>query len=238
MKICLVILALAFLFPCSPAALAGEEVDRVVVTVNDNPILASDVEDAVGVEALLQGKKLSDIQLSDRRAALERLIDRELLRQQMSNVYIPTEQQVDIRMAQARSLFPGAKSDQGWRDTLAAHGLDEQELKNGVQEQEQLLRFIDARLRPTVGVSRSEIETYYNEKLAPELKRKGEVVEPLSQLQPQIHELLLQQKIDSQLSAWLANLRNQATVRIADAPASAAAGTGSGAALVVGIVSP
>ena len=55
MKIPAVLLAFALLF--APLVSAGEMADRIVATVNDEPVLASDVEDAVRVEALMQGRR-------------------------------------------------------------------------------------------------------------------------------------------------------------------------------------
>ena len=224
MKILGFALALVLLFV--PLASAGESVDRIVATVNDDPVLASDVDDAVRVEALMQGRAAAEIPLADYRAAMDRLVDRTLIRQQMTSGYIPPIQQVNSRMAQVRAAFPAAKSDAAWQDVLAAYGIQEQQLQKSVEEQVQLMQFVDARLRPMVRVSRAEVEGYYKEKLLPELSRKGAAAEPLANVQSEIYELLLQEKIDAQLNAWLASLREQGNVHILHPAAEAATGSG------------
>jgi len=224
MKILALIFALVFLF--SALASASEPVDRIVATVNDDPVLASDVEDAIRVEAFMQGRPVVDIPLADYRAATDRLIDRTLIRQQVTSGYIPPVQQVEWRMAQVRAAFPAAKSDAAWRDLLASYGIQEQQLRKSVEEQVQLMQFVDARLRHMVSVSRAEVEDYYKQKLLPELSRKGAVAEPLANVQSEIHELLLQGKIDAQLNAWLASLREQGNVRILRSAVEAATGSG------------
>jgi hypothetical protein len=224
MKILALIFALVFLF--SALASASEPVDRIVATVNDDPVLASDVEDAIRVEAFMQGRAVAEIPLADYRAATDRLIDRTLIRQQVTSGYIPPVQQVEWRMAQVRAAFPAAKSDAAWRDLLASYGIQEQQLRKSVEEQVQLMQFVDARLRHMVRVSRAEVEDYYKQKLLPELSRKGAVAEPLANVQSEIHELLLQRKIDAQLNAWLASLREQGNVRILRSAAEAANGSG------------
>jgi hypothetical protein len=210
----------------SPLVSASEPVDRIVATVNDDPVLASDVEDAIRVEAFMQGRAVAEIPLADYRAARDRLIDRTLIRQQVTSGYIPPVQQVEWRMAQVRAAFPAAKSDAVWRDLLASYGIQEQQLRKSVEEQVQLMQFVDARLRHMVSVSRAEVEDYYKQKLLPELSRKGAVAEPLANVQSEIHELLLQGKIDAQLNAWLASLREQGNVRVLHSAVEAATGSG------------
>ncbi|MGA2962967.1 MAG: SurA N-terminal domain-containing protein [Candidatus Korobacteraceae bacterium] len=224
MKILVLVLALVLLVV--PLASAREPVDRIVATVNDVPVLASDVEDAVRVEALMQGRAVAQVPLADYRAAMARLIDRTLIRQQMTSGYVAPVQQVELRLAQVRAAFPEAKSDAAWRDVLAVYGVGEQQLRKSVEEQVQLMQFVDARLRHMVRVSRDEVESYYKEKLLPELSRKGAAAEPLANVQSGIHELLLQEKIDAQLNAWLASLREQGDVRILRPAVEAATGSG------------
>jgi hypothetical protein len=233
MKTLAVVLTLVFL--CTALLSAGEQVDRIVATVNDEPVLASDVEDAVRVEALMQGKAVGEIPLADYQAAMERLIDRTLIRQQMTSGYTPPAEQVEWRMLQVRAAFPQAKSDAAWQGILAAYGVQERQLRKAVEEQVQLMQFVDARLRPMVHVSREEVEGYYKEKLLPELSRKGAAAEPLANVRSEIYELLLQEKIDAQLNGWLASLREQANVRITH-PASDAgdASKGTSFSAVVG----
>jgi hypothetical protein len=226
MKILALILALVLWF--GPLAAAREPFDRIVVTVNDEPVLASDVEDAVRVEAFIEGRAVAEIPLADYQAAMDRLVERTLIRQQMSGGYTPPAQQVDSRMGQLRAAFPAAKSDAAWQDMLAAYGIQEPQLHKSIEEQLQLMQFVDARLRHMVRVSRGEVENYYQQKLLPELSRKGAAAEPLANVQSGIYELLLQEKIDAQLNAWLASLREQGKVRILHPPVEDATGSGGG----------
>src|ERR1700730_19102905 len=76
----LLIAALSF-----PAATAGEVIDRIVATVNGRIILQSDLDEALGYEALLNNRNLSQFTDDDRRSVLDRLIDQELLRGQLKS---------------------------------------------------------------------------------------------------------------------------------------------------------
>src|ERR1700746_3562198 len=67
-----------------PAA-AGEVIDRIVATVNGHIILQSDWDEGLRYESFLSGRPLSLFTDEDRRAVLDRLIDQELLAEQMKS---------------------------------------------------------------------------------------------------------------------------------------------------------
>ncbi len=198
------------------SANAGVVIDRIVATVNRHPILQSDWDDAVRFEAMLQGRAPTLATEGERRATLDRLIDQEILRQQMQADFSPTPEQIAHRVAEVRSQIPGAGSEQGWHTALAEYGMDEALLKEKLLMQLQVMSFVDLRLRPEARIDREAVESYYNEKLLPELKNKGAAGTPLAKVAPQIRELLTQQRIDELLTAWLANLRNQSAIHVAE----------------------
>ncbi len=194
---------------------SGEVVDRIVVTVNGVPVMQSDVETAVLYEAMMEGRPAGAITSTSEKAVLERLIDQELLRQQMSARYPgPTPEEVATRIRQVRAQLPGAESEQGWRDLLAKYGLSEDEVIERVTAQMQIGRFIDQRLRATIHVDNASVQAYYNDKLIPDLRKSGIATEPpLRQVRPQIEEVLVQQRMDQELTNWLRTLRQQSRIR-------------------------
>ena len=201
---------------------AQQVVDRIVATVNRQPVLLSDWEIEVRYEALLNQQPLP---FSDQasRAALDRLIDQELLRQQVRSYRVeePTKEEVDVRVADIRRQLPGVSTDDAFRAALAKYGLTEPEFRERVSTQLLLMHFIDLRLRPSVHIDRRAIDTYYNEKLLPELRKKGETLPALAEVSPQIEELLSQERVDALTSDWLRDLRQQSEVKI-DVPGASA----------------
>ncbi len=196
-------------------ALAGEIVDRIVATVNGHVILQSDWEDALCYEAFVAGRPLDQITAEDRKGALDRLIDQELLREQMqsSDFQHATVPQVESRIAEVRNQYPEAGTNSAWQALLVRYGLTESELKNRVGLELDLLRLVDARLRPSVQIDSNSIESYYNRELLPQLREKGAREAPLSEVTPKIRELLTQQKMNQLLTAWLQNLRASSEIR-------------------------
>jgi hypothetical protein len=204
-----------FLLLMSSPARAGDIVDRIVATVNGHAILQSDWEDALHYEAFIAGHSSEQLTPAERKAALDRLIDQELLRQQIrsSDFQHASDQEIAARIQEIRRQYPGAESDSGWQAALARYGLTERELKNRVALQLDLLRLVDARLRPTVQIDSKSIESYYNQELLPQLRQSGAPQIPLAQASPKIKELLTQRKIDQLLTAWLQTLRTGSEIR-------------------------
>jgi hypothetical protein len=196
-------------------AFAGEIVDRIVATVNGHIILQSDWEDALCYEAFVAGRPLDQITTDDRKGALDRLIDQELLREQMqsSDFQHASEADVDARVAEVRNQYPGAGTNSAWQALLVRYGLTEAELNQRVALELDVLRLVDARLRPSVQIDSNSIESYYNQQLLPELRQRGAREVPLSEVTPKIRELLTQQKMNQLLTAWLQNLRASSEIR-------------------------
>jgi len=208
-------LQLAALVLALAAPLAAEVIDRVVATVNGQPILQSDWEVAIRCEAFLDQRPLQFTERSSRET-LDRLIDQELLRQQIRSFQLkpPDTDTLRNRRAEVRSQIAGAQTEEGWRAALARYGLSQDEIDARLADQEEILRFIDVRLRPTVHVDRRNVETYYQETFLPELKEKGAAPVPLGEVSHKIEEILLQRLIDSQLTELLRDLRQQSDIRV------------------------
>lgn len=194
---------------------AGEIIDRIVATVNGHIILQSDWEDALCYEAFVAGHPLDQITADERKAALDRLIDQELLREQMasSDFHHASPQEVDDRIAEVRNQYPGAGTDSSWQALLFHYGMTENELRVRVALELDVLRLVDARLRPSVQIDSRSIESYYNQELLPQLRQKGAREVPLAEVTPKIRELLTQQKMNQLLTAWLQNLRASSEIR-------------------------
>ena len=204
---------------------AAQTLDRIVATVNQKPILASDLEDEAHYEALQQAKAPDALE-GNRKAVLNHVIERELICQQMAESYDPGKDRIDRQIALLRDEFPAVKTDQDWKSLIASYDFDEESLRDLVKLQLQVVHFIDLRLRPTVRVDRDEVDEYYSDKLVPKLKAAGAQVDPIDKLRDKIQEVLLQEKMTNVFEAWIANLRNQGSIRILDPTLVPQAGAG------------
>lgn len=213
-RFCIVLCLTACLGVAVPSP-AGEVLDRIVATVNGHIILQSDWEDSLRNAACVDGRPPGQLTAEERKAALDHLIDQELLREQMhaSDFQHASDKHVAQRMAEIRQQHPGADSPSGWQAVLDRCGTTEGELKQYVALQLDLMQLVDARLRPAVNIDSKSIESYYNQEFLPQLRQSGGQDVPLAQVSPKIKELLTQQKVNELLVAWLQNLRSGSNIR-------------------------
>ena len=213
--VALVVAVMAGTFTASPAR-AGEVIDRIVATVNGRIILQSDWDEGLSYEALLSGRALSFFTDEDRRAVLDRLIDQELLAEQMKSASFKhaSEEDAAAEIAEARKLHPDAATAEGWQALLARYGVTEKALTDHVEQQIDLMRLVDAHLRPAVQIDSKSIEAYYRDKFVPQLRQNGAGDVPLADVSGQIREILTQEKVGELMVSWLQSLRAESKVSL------------------------
>ena len=198
------------------------ELDHVVAVVNDEVILASDLENEMHLSVLEPNPaaRARETQAD----ALQRLISRVLIRQQMREEegqgVLPSAQELAERLEQLRRELPECmhlqcETDAGWHKFLAAHDLTEQQVEKYLQSRLEILHFIELRFRQGIRISREEVETYYRETLLPQYVAH-ETPPPLDQVAQRIEEILLQQRVNALFSDWLENLHKQGQIDVLD----------------------
>jgi hypothetical protein len=200
----------------APRPAGSQVIDRIIATVNGHVILQSDWDEALCYEALLTNRNPGQFTDDDRRAVLDRLVDQELLREQTKSADFPhaTDAEVAARIADARKQYPQAASDKIWQSLLAQYFLTEKDLAAHVRQQIDLMRLIDARLRPTVQIDSKSIEAYYRDQFVPKLKQAGASEVPLAEVSAKIREVLTQEKVSELLVSWLQSLRSEGQVHL------------------------
>ena len=148
--------------------------DHVVAVINGSVILQSDVNEEVAY-AVLQPFSVSGPADTPQKA-LQRLIDRSLILQQMQTAQTvdpPTDEEVQQSLLQLRSLIPDCaqyqcKTDEGWQSFLRAKGLDPSEVGARWRQRLLLLSFIQSRFGAGVRITPAEIAAYYSKTLVPQ----------------------------------------------------------------------
>ncbi|MGA9424513.1 MAG: peptidylprolyl isomerase [Terracidiphilus sp.] len=209
--------------------------DSVVAVVNNHAILASDVESAMRLSVLEPPESAGS--KPDRKAALDELISRELIEEQMTpeekNAAEPAAKELKVQMALLREDLPACAryhcaTDRGWTAFLAAKGLTEDQAEAYLRLRLSLLSFVENRFSEGIRISPEEIESYYRETMVPQYAA-GEAPPALKSVSSRIEEILLEQQVNQLFSAWLDNLRRQGDVEILDStlvPANQPARTG------------
>ena len=207
-----VTLALAGSGLCSRA----EVIDRIVATVNRRAILESEWGEAVGFECLVNGRPLKDVTPDDRRQTLERLIDQELIAEQMrASSFVPaTPEEIAGRVRELRQTVPAWKTDDGWRVALAGYGLTEEDVEERLAVQVNLSRYLDLRFRREIHIDARAIQNYYREQLLPQLRRAGAPEPPLEQVSAMIEQVLAERRLNELQDQWVRALRLQGDIQV------------------------
>jgi peptidyl-prolyl cis-trans isomerase SurA len=202
-------LASAFFLPQSAPA---EILDRIAVSVGKHAIKLSDIDRDLRVTGFLNRKPLN-LSPNTRRAAAERLIDQALISDEIADGGYPRPADSDVdallnRMRQER--FGG--SDAGLREALTAYSLTEDQFRQQLLWQVQVLRFIDQRFRSGVVVTDDDVRSYYEQHRA-DLARENPKNPTLEALEPKIRQSLEGERINQNFAQWLEEERRRKRIQ-------------------------
>lgn len=185
--------------------LAAAIIDRTAVIVGRQAILDSDIDRDIRMTGFLNAEHL-DFSPASRKRSASRLIDQELIRQQIRTGNYPVAPQTS-----ARALLDTMIKDRFGNDpaafhrALAQYGITESALEDRLTWQLTVLRFIDIRFRPSVVVSDQEIEQYYN-------AHRAQIKTSLEAARPQILEEITGERVNDLLDEWLRQTRAQTRI--------------------------
>jgi hypothetical protein len=199
----------------SAASSRAEVLDRVVASIGEVAITQSDVEHEYRLERFLDGqwpppppdsKALE--QVRDRLTSQKLLLEEES--QDLSHDAALAKTATD-ELEGVRKRF---SSEQDYLAALHSLDMDEKQVMAALVDQQRILRIVEERLRPQATPTTLEIESYYRDVFTPEYTRThGPPVPPLTEVEGQIREILVQKKIDQLLASWLEELRPSRRVR-------------------------
>jgi len=185
--------------------------DRMAVIVNKHVVKTSDIDWDLRVTEFLNREPLNFSPQAKRQSA-ERLIDQEIIRQEIvtGNYRRPPDSDAAALEAQLRrDRFGG--SDLRMREPLQRYGITEDQLRAQLLWQLTVLHFIDQRFRPAVIVTDEEVRAYYDQHLA-ELRRQYRDDNSFEALAPKIRTLLEGQRINENFNQWLEQARKRARI--------------------------
>jgi peptidyl-prolyl cis-trans isomerase SurA len=197
--------------PAAPAGSSNVLKDRVLAVVDDDPILASDLDRAVVLGQLQPNP--GESQSVFRRRVLDDLIAQRLRFHEIDRFgleQVPVDQ-IEKQVAEVRARF---KDEATFRQKLREVGLDEAALRQLMARQLEVLAFVDERLGPQVFVSLDDVSTYYKNTLTKELLQQHLPVPPLDEVRDKIREVLRQQKLTEEIDHWTEELRRKATIAV------------------------
>ena len=196
--------------PEVPAPAAGLAlVDRVVAVIDEDPILASDVDRIVALRLVERAPGEGDG--AYRRRVLGQMIEDRLRFHEIDRFgfqQVPVDE-IERQVEQIRRRFADpAELDR----QLAALGMTVESLRQLVTRQLLVLNYVEERLGPRVFVSPEHIQEYYDQVLAPEAARHGQAAPPLDEVREQIRAVLREQRLNQEIERWTEELRREADI--------------------------
>lgn len=185
--------------------------DRVAVAVGRRAIKTSDIDRELRVTSFLNRQPLETSSQARRKAA-DRLVDQELIRQEVANGGYAAVTDADANRVIGdlrRDRF--GNSEQRLRSELGRYGINEQELRQELVWQLTVLRFIDQRFRLGVLVTDEDVQTYYDAHLA-DLRREYPKDSRLKTLEPRIRQSLEGERINQAFDEWLKQVRQRTRI--------------------------
>ena len=197
-------------------ALRAEILDKVVAVVGKSVITASEVAQQLRLESFINQRPV-DNSAQARALALRRLIDQSLISQEMliTSFLGASDEQIEQELAASgQQEFPNGMS---FDAALKAYNLSEEDLRDFLLRQINMLRFIDFRFRTGMEISEDEIKSYYENSYTPQVRLvEAGVPERLEEVRGQIREIVAQQQVEASLDDWLKRVRATSRIDIAE----------------------
>jgi hypothetical protein len=191
-----------------PVPAHTQEIDRLLAAVNGKIVTELDLGIARTLDAVLQFGKNAALQ--SRQKELDRLINQELIRQEMENYPIPESDRAEVErevQAQLENLRDAYAEIGGLPALLRQLGLQQDELVAKVRTLVLSEKFISLRFGPFITVTDAEVEAYYSGRLLPQLRERGIDIPPPAAVAAQISALLREEKKNQAWLQWIDNIK-------------------------------
>ena len=197
--------ALLGLMAISMAAHAAVVIDRIAVVVNRHAVKSSDMERDVRLTDFLN-KAPFRLDAAAEKAAEERLIDQQIIREEISSggYKRATDADAETLLDQIRRDRFGA-SDARLRAGLLPYGLTQEQLRAQLLWQLTVLRFINDRFRTGVLVSDEDVQKFYEE-------HRASIGKPLAEASASIRSTLEGNQVTQQFESWLSEERKRTAI--------------------------
>ncbi len=199
--------------PTTPDS-GAQTIDAIAVRIDTGVITESEVRELGDFQTLVDGSA------KPRDEIIRELTDQWIVQGEADTAHFahPSDQDVDKAYSNLVKQFP---SQAAFDQRCSQAGLSEEAVRRQLAQQLYLSSFLDFRFRPAAEVSDADIQKYYEQQFAPQLKAKGAAVPPLDKVQDEIREVLVQQDITNRANQWLDDTRSRLEIDVLPAPGGA-----------------
>jgi peptidyl-prolyl cis-trans isomerase SurA len=195
-------------------ALFAEIIDRIAITVANQVITESQIEEEIRVTAFLNRDQI-DLSATARKGAAARLIEQALIKREMDLSRYPLPELADTGES-LESIKAMYSSETDFQNALQSYGITADELTRRLWWQLTLLRFIDYRFRPGIQIPTADVQAYYRQQVSQWRQKGTNPIPTLEESRDQIEEILTQQRIDQALDQWIKDTQSQLEIKYLD----------------------
>jgi len=186
---------------------ASRVVDWIVAYIEGDIILQSQLRELGAFQQLIEGRAESHDRL------LAELIEQWVVQTEATASHFPQPAQSEVGRETAR-LAAQFTSPAAYAAKLSELGLSATQVRQLLARQIYVERYLDYKFRPSVQIESSDIETYYQKELLPELAKKNQAAPHLADVEGQIRELLTQRGITALAAKWLDETKSRMRIEL------------------------
>lgn len=204
-----ILIAVCLVMPAS-----AEIIDRIAVTIGTRVITESMIIQQIRLAAFYDNKA-PDFSPASKRAAVETLVSRYLLTQEMDDTRFTVPSMNEVLDYAKEMLAPRFPDEREYIEELANRKISDDEVRQFLQTMIRVLQFIELRFQRGQTVSTEEIATNY----AKEFRARWEKQNPqkplpsLDEASEGIEAEILAAKTDAAVDEWMKQMKTTADLR-------------------------
>jgi hypothetical protein len=206
---------LTFAIALTALAAAGENLDRIAVTIGQHVIAESELILDLRISAFLDGTS-PDLSGAQKRKTADRLIDQYLVLTDAAATRAPLPSAADVEpvLAPIKARY-GSQAE--YQAALERAGITEAQLRDYLLAGLRMLRYTDLRFRGEVQISLDNLRDFYNNLVAESQEKKQPPPADFESSRDQVEKLLTDQRTMQALDRWLGVARNERQILYRDA---------------------
>jgi hypothetical protein len=186
----------------------SEKIDGIAAVVNQDVITLTDIR--IVKEFGLYDLKEEASGLSLYSSVLESMISQRLVQQFIGKEMEIDSKEIDRLIEDLKQRF----EEDEWDMKLSVFGMTAADLRSYCARFLSYKKIISDRFSRSMVVSLKEIEEYYNQVYVPEKEAKGETLEQMVDILPEIESAVKERETQVQAEKWIESLKSQAEIRI------------------------
>lgn len=185
----------------------AQAVDGIAARIEDDIITESEIRELGAFQQLVDGKSKTRAEL------INELADQWIVHGEAAAAKFPEPSAADVDHSYAELVnqFP---SREEFQKRCAEASLTDEAVHRLLKQQLFLSHFIDYRFRPAAQVNDEQIQAYYRDEFAPQLKARGQAVPPAEDVEDTIREVLIQRAITDRATKWLDDTRQRLRIDV------------------------